>query len=909
MDESIPDLQMESTDQASGVPLGIPAHWTDTGNLDRSGGFKLRDLWPEREYRRDAARDLRHRAQRKDMARALWPQGEASDDQVLEAFYSSPIERFLLFWHSVDLAHRNEHGTRTTYLRTPSPEFHILESFVPGFWHFESDTETLVRDCPVVAEITVTLASLPKSWRHTTPACLMVWCRILAEMREPRARDERELRRLADLVFACATAARHRWFLDHAIELEPGLKEALMPVSLQQALLDASESPNEASLSIEMAWRSVFGSLAAAASRALEIGVSAETLAEVERIAAEVSVLGARVQAQVGQVAAREQALAPLEQCLATLREKGELDWFDESLAAHTMDGWRAWADGRPNSEATAAAASASARVREAADIYLGAKGSLEEANRRVEASDAGLRATLGVVERAAAQTERRKLLRQRSDCEERLRDAEDALHAAAAPPAAAGEAPTPTQDYDGISSVSNQQLSKDIPGNPASESPTIVTQAAAASPSAPSCESHGVTKNRDGPPSIAITTMTPQAPGAVISETDRHHTRYSGTDTHAVRPTLVVPATPASPDVEPSPRQPERIVCPPIPLSTRELENQVSRLLDDPVDTARAEALYPLVVALQADWLGTGQHLRGYAVARYYEDVLIPRLGSPPANATPLPSWLCWLASIVFDPSGTLTERERALGDAAQNASLLAQADARVHRFALFSVCSGLAGERSSAFVELAKILVPPLAEAFEAGEAFEHFCARRILLPASQGAAPRIVPARGIEDIERAIERCLAEAESEMDPGRSNYRNNMCKRVWRDITSKNGPVSATMAAVRKGDFRLAFVSTDEFCRDVSEWGEVVSSYRHNMENRIDAFLTRLREIPALDEELREATRGAQTVLTTAVMQNAVRYGHECIERLERARCPARYGANQMLARLQSSLARRDRT
>ncbi len=306
------------------------------------------------------------------------------------------------------------------------------------------------------------------------------------------------------------------------------------------------------------------------------------------------------------------------------------------------------------------------------------------------------------------------------------------------------------------------------------------------------------------------------------------------------------------------------------------------------------APELGSVLVELQRRWLRRGQLLRGYLAARHLEE--LASVGESPM----IPAWLCWLASLLFDPGALridfqvqeFTLQLHGLSAAPQSAS--------VQRFLFCWLGVALLGPQPQRAVQIAFHLKPSLWEAEWAHDELFYFCRRCLIEPARQGRQPRFRLHGAPDELWKQIRERAGKA-GEIMSLNNNYRNALVKRYWFHLVGKGGPVERLIDGARQGTLPDPLPTVADLTNSHDDWTRIEADYRRNMERRLGNFLDVLREALVLHQQLRaqQVALEQQTLLSQTETEQALSNAPALIAQIEREGCPSLAGLQHLVKRL----------
>lgn len=262
----------------------------------------------------------------------------------------------------------------------------------------------------------------------------------------------------------------------------------------------------------------------------------------------------------------------------------------------------------------------------------------------------------------------------------------------------------------------------------------------------------------------------------------------------------------------------------------------------------------------LQRRWLEMKLPLRAFLLAEEVE-----RHG---AAASLLPAWACRLLVLVSDSGVALTDDELNVATSSLY-RVRALVDDQKELVVLW-LAAELFGAATGKATKITRRVAP--AQFGLSPNSLAGKCAEELLNPVFNGAS--LMPPRHRQDLQRQFDRAVADAEAVIRAA-CNYQNTMVKNFWRKMTVAGGPMGRVLKAARNGEFPARTLSSNGLVADMAEWDEIIASYRHNIENRLDEFSRSIELARSLHSALEERSRAQVKRASAISIAEGVRREH----------------------------------
>jgi hypothetical protein len=263
----------------------------------------------------------------------------------------------------------------------------------------------------------------------------------------------------------------------------------------------------------------------------------------------------------------------------------------------------------------------------------------------------------------------------------------------------------------------------------------------------------------------------------------------------------------------------------------------------------------------VQRQWLKKRQPLRSWCLAETVEE----RYGviENAYVSKMLPAWANRLLLFMSDSRLPLSEEEVAKATSAfyQMSTLSVENKELV----VLWMTAELLSQSNEKIVRMARLISP---QQFDLPpHSLALLCAEYLLQPVYSGNV--LTPPTNQSELERRYRDSLAEAKDLISPTRNNYKNGRVKAFWRSLIVASGPMGRLLANATVGQFQPKTLSSDDITSEFGDWSDIVSSYRNNIQNRIEEFIGSIESARSAFYLLKESRQASQaTVSGQAVLE-----------------------------------------
>lgn len=319
--------------------------------------------------------------------------------------------------------------------------------------------------------------------------------------------------------------------------------------------------------------------------------------------------------------------------------------------------------------------------------------------------------------------------------------------------------------------------------------------------------------------------------------------------------------------DVAPSKRAPELEVikcAPPLNGKSHQLTKEVvSALIDKLVKKPKTLSIDDIdhLAAVQRQWLNKRQPLRAWYLAETVEERNSVMKDAHVSKM--LPAWASRLLLFMSDSKLPLSEEEVAKATSAlyQMSTLSVENKELV----VLWMTAELLSQSNEKIVRMARLISP---QQFDLPpHSLALICAEHLLQPVYSGNV--LKPPTDQSELQRRYSASLAEAKELISPTRNNYKNGRVKAFWRSLIVSTGPMGKLLANATVGQFQPKTLSSDDITSEFGDWSDIVSSYRNNIQNRIEEFVGSIESARSAFSLLRESRQASQaTVSGQAILE-----------------------------------------
>lgn len=769
---------------------------------------------------------------------------EAPDDTLLEVVYSSQRWRFLCFWHAIQLAqskNRKPIDIERNLKKAPDILVFLLHAYDPECFDAEFDASSLVGlDTDLIGgHANVFLESLHKS--HSLPKTadlryLMLWPKLMGDLEGFEQKPEEDRRRVTGAVFALASAYNSPELIELSVEHAISLRAEFT------ALL--GDSPPETEISPAKTWQELVEDLQCVAAQLAE-NTSYTLLDTIDSLVIKLREAAAEHLNYEADAQWVEQFFSRLEsRCAAD----PALDWLAGELTVRRQPTLLQHA-GQLRQQFESSTASLERDL----NAYCTTTAEIVEKKATLVSLETGIQ--------AAPLSERQQLRGEEKACRDAINALSDRLSELESSLVAAldFQLPTPPQPYypeaskalaaDMAQQVNPQRF------EPAQEAPsTSFTNAPPALEETCSIEPDS---DREPEPLAAlvyevplVASLAPAVLTCVAVPEDL--------DEPPSISTYEVPlgTEPESQNLSSKPKVGETRSSLPAPqpfsMPPRTESDLLSALVDEP--QVLDEADWIALGRLQKSWLERRQALRAWVLADQVERRLA-LLEKHVEGLALLPSWTCRLLLLVTDAKLPLSDDE--IATATDDMYKIRMLDNGHKELVVLWLCAALLSEMVDKPLRITRLVSP---QQFDLPpHSLAASCAKHLLEPVFNGGSLR--PPKNQNEARHEYIQAIDEAEALIDPRRNNYQKSWIRSFWRDLIAAEGPMGRILRDANAGRFPERTLSADVIVENMPDWCNVQSSYRHNMQSRMEQFADLIERARAAYKAANEAPRECSTL------------------------------------------------
>ena len=259
----------------------------------------------------------------------------------------------------------------------------------------------------------------------------------------------------------------------------------------------------------------------------------------------------------------------------------------------------------------------------------------------------------------------------------------------------------------------------------------------------------------------------------------------------------------------------------------------------------------------LQRDWLEQCQPLRAWILADEVERSLT-LMKKHFKDIALLPSWACRLLLLVSDAKLPLSDEET------ECLYKIRTLDNDQKELVILWLTAALLENTTDKPLRIARIVSPQQFDLPEHSLAL--LCAQHILTLVFNGGS--LHPPKDQTEFQCFYDQTIKNAQDIINPSRNNYQKSWVKSFWKKLIAADGPMGRILAEAKKDQFPLKTLSVDTIVKELPEWSDIQSSYRHNIYNRIEDFCDQIEKARSARKALQEAHKADKSTISKQAVQ-----------------------------------------
>jgi hypothetical protein len=762
-----------------------------------------------------------------------------SDDRLLETFYSNQSFRFVSFWIVMsNIPHKPIEFER----RSPIPDIlvFLLHAYDPECFNATLDESQLDGlDVELIRRNVYTAFAeqqnnIDNIKKEGCLKFLMLWPRLTSDLENLDSKREEDRRRISGAVFALASAFNSPELLFRAIELSGGQLQKEFASLIPMAPIDR----NSNSIPIK-SWESLVNDLQSLASR-LHDDFSNNLLDEIESALAALKEAAADRQTMEADKQWIEQYFSNLKQLCA---EHASLVWLEDEIEKTRLS----------YTQSNIAPTPLKNRLEQVGnDLENDLADYCETTNRISEKK--GLLATLETSIAAATPHDRLRLRSEEKACREELNELSDRLFELESfLLVAVSQLLSQTQFPESEAFLPTPELpdtaSPEILRPEIQEQPTSVLEVN--KPKGPETDSESF-----------ISPLQPESLNRPNSELELLPYKSQLETPSAPKPELATQtptSTPAMPSIKVEIIENKNESITTEPLESPSINRSIDSLLLSLV-VNQGELSHEDWIALgqfQRDWLEQRQPLRAWMLADEVERKLA-LIKKHVEGLALLPSWACRLLLLLSDTKLPLSDEET------EWLYKIRTLENEQKELVVLWLTAALLENKTDKPLRIARLISP---QQFDLpSHSLALLCAQHLLTLVFNGGS--LCPPKDQTEFQRSYDQAIKSAQDIVDPTRNNYQKSWVKLFWSKLIATSGSMGRIFAEAKRYQFPSKTLSVDAIVEELPEWSDIQSSYRHNMQNRMEDFCIQIEKARSAYKSLQEIQKTDKSTISKHAAQ-----------------------------------------